>query len=140
MIIKEGDSTIAVRLQEGEEIFESLKVICKNYNVNSGVIVSGVGMFESLEIGYWNGKEYIKKPLNELVEIVSLTGNIGVSVTEWQPIIHLHVAVALSDYSVVGGHLVSGKFYNGEVFINKLHNITLLREEESNGLVGLNPA
>ncbi|MGB9694481.1 MAG: PPC domain-containing DNA-binding protein [Caldisericaceae bacterium] len=140
MIIKEGNSTIAVRFQDGEEIFESLNILCKNYNVNSAVILSGVGMFKNLVIGYWNEKEYVKKEINKLVEIVSLEGNIGVSVTEGQTMIHLHVAVALPDYSVVGGHLVSGTFYNGEVFIEKLHNISILRKEESNGLVGLNPA
>jgi len=140
MIIKEGNSTIAVRFQEGEEIFDSLNILCKNYNVTSAVILSGVGMLDKLVIGYWNGKEYVKKTINERVEIVSLVGNIGVSDTEAQTILHLHVAVALPDYSVIGGHLVSGTFYNGEVFIEKLHNISLLRREESNGLVGLNPA
>ncbi len=140
MIIKEGNSTVAVRFQEGEDLFESLRVICTNYSINSGIILSGVGMFESLEIGYWNGKEYVTKKINELVEIVSLTGNIGISETEGELVFHLHIAVALQDYQVIGGHFVNGKFYNGELFIKKLQNIALLRKKESNGLVGLNPA
>lgn len=140
MTIKEGNSTIAIRMVENEDLIESLKTICKHYNVDSAIIVSGVGMFKSLEIGYWNGKEYVKETIDQTTEIISLSGNIGTTNDSDEVVIHLHVSVGLEDYSVIGGHLMNATLYNGEIFIEKLHNINLLRKKEESGLMGLIPA
>lgn len=140
MIIKEGNSTIAIRLVDGEDIIESLKTVCKNYNVDSAIIQSGVGMFKSMEIAFWNGKEYVTKSIEKLVEIISLNGNISTVDGSGEIVVHIHAALGLDDYSIIGGHLISGKVFNGEIFIKKLHNITLLRKKEESGLSGLFPA
>lgn len=140
MIIKEGNSTIAIRLQEGEDLFESLLTVCKNYNVDSAIVQSGIGMFKSTEIGFWNGKEYVTKKLEGLVEVLSMNGNISTIDGTGEYVVHIHVCVGLEDYSVVGGHLIGAKLFNGEVFIKKLHNISLLRKKEESGLSGLTPA
>lgn len=139
MTIKEGNSTIAIRLYDGEDFMESLKIACKNYKIDSAVI-SGIGMFRKVEIGFWNGHEYETKVFDGLSEIVSLQGNIGVTEKEGDLVIHVHTAIGLRDHSVVGGHLVNAILYNGEIFIERLHNISLLRKEEPSGLKGLNPA
>jgi len=139
MTIKEGNSIIAIRLYDGEDFMESLKVACKNYKIDSAVF-SGIGMFRKVEIGFWNGHEYVTKVFDGLSEIVSLQGNISVTEKEGDLVIHVHTAIGLHDYSVVGGHLVNATVYNGEIFIERLHNITLLRKDEPNGLKGLNPA
>ncbi|HEM55387.1 MULTISPECIES: PPC domain-containing DNA-binding protein [Caldisericum] len=139
MTIKEGNSTIAIRMYDGEDFMKSLTTACKNYKIESAVF-TGIGMFRSVEIGYWNGHEYVKKVFDGLTEIVSLQGNISVTEREGDLVIHVHTAIALHDYSVVGGHLVNAIMYNGEIFIERLHNITLLRRDEPTGLKGLNPA
>lgn len=139
MTIKEGNSTIAIRMYDGEDFMESLKTVCKNYKIESAIF-SGIGMFRNVEIGYWNGHEYVKKVFDGLSEIVSLQGNISVTEKEGDLVIHVHTAIALHDYSVVGGHLVNAVMYNGEIFIERLHNISLLRKDEPTGLKGLNPA
>lgn len=140
MIIKEGNSTIAIRMVENEDLIESLKTICQHYNVDSAIIIGGVGMFKSLEIGYWNGKEYVKEAIEQTTEIISLSGNIGTTNDSDEVVIHLHVSVGLEDYSVIGGHLMNATLFNGEIFIEKLHNINLLRKKEESGLMGLIPA
>lgn len=140
MIIKEGNSTVAIRIQKGENFIESLKIACKNYGIESAVISCGIGMFEKVEIGYWNGEKYISKRFEKIVEIVSLQGNIGIDEDSGEPIIHIHGSVAGEDYQVFGGHIINATVYNCEIFVNKLHNITLLRKKEPSGLNGLFPA
>lgn len=139
MIIKEGNSTIVIRIQDGENLMESLKKVCKNYKVESA-IVSGVGLFKSTELAYWNGSEYVTTKVDKMMEVLSLEGNIGTNEYDGEPVIHLHVSLAGEDYTVIGGHLMDAIVYNGEIFINKLHNITLLRKKEPSGLNGLIPA
>mgnify|MGYP001217457358 FL=1 len=140
MTIKEGNSTIAIRMYDGEDFIESLKIVAKNYKVDSAVFY-GIGMFRKVELGYFNGHEYITKVFDgQLMEIVSLQGDISVTENDGDVVIHAHCALGLPDYSMIGGHLMKGTLFNGEIFIEKLHNIALLRKNEPNGLSGLNPA
>ena len=141
MIIKEGNNLIGIRMEDGEDFFASIKTVCKNYSVESGIILNGIGMLRNVKIGYWNGKEYLVEKLKEPVELVSMQGNIGTTENDGDPIIHIHAAVAKEDHSLFGGHLVSATINNtGEIFIQKLENIVLLRKQEKNGLLGLYPA
>ncbi len=141
MIIKEGNGLIAIRMEDGEDFFESIKTVCRNYNVESGVVINGIGMLRDLKIGYWDGKEYKVDEIEVPVELVSMQGNIGTSENDGDPIVHIHIAVAKPDHTVVGGHFVSGIINNtGEIFLQKLENITLLRRKDPNGLLGLYPA
>ncbi|MCD6427079.1 MAG: DNA-binding protein [Caldisericaceae bacterium] len=141
MIIKEGNNIISIRMEDGEDFFESLKTVCKNYKVESGIILNGIGMLRNLTIGYWDGAKYVNEEVKEPVELVSMQGNIGTTENDGDPIIHIHIAVAKSDHNVIGGHFVKGIVNNtGEIFIQKLDNIVLLRKKDKNGLMGLYPA
>ena len=141
MIIKEGNGLIGIRMEDGEDFFTSLETVCKNYNVESGIILSGIGMLRNIKIGYWNGTEYVTDEIKNPVELVSMQGNIGTTENDGDPIIHIHIAVAKEDHSVIGGHLVSATINNtGEIFVQKLENIVLLRKREKSGLLGLYPA
>ncbi len=141
MIIKEGNDIISIRMEDGEDFFESLKTVCRNYKVESAIILNGIGMLRNLKIGYWDGTEYVNEEIKEPVELVSMQGNIGTTENDGDPIIHIHIAIAKSDHDVMGGHFVSGIVNNtGEIFIRKLKNIVLLRKKDKNGLMGLYPA
>ncbi len=141
MIIKEGNDIISIRMEEGEDFFESLKTVCKNYKLESAVILNGIGMLRNVTIGYWNGEKYVNETVEEPVELVSMQGNIGTTENDGDPIIHIHIAVAKPDHILIGGHFVSGTVNNtNEIFIKKLENIVLLRKKDKNGLMGLYPA
>jgi len=141
MIIKEGKGILGVRLQDGEDLLDSIKTVCKNYKIESGIILNGIGMLREVKISYWNGKEYLTELVKDPVELVSLQGNIGTTENDGDPIIHVHVALAMKDHKMIGGHLSGGKINNtGEVFIQKLENILLIRKKEKNGIMGLFPA
>ncbi|MCD6107128.1 MAG: DNA-binding protein [Caldisericaceae bacterium] len=138
MIIKEGKVMLGVRLQDGEDLLESLKTVCKNYKIESGIILNGIGMLRNVEIGYWDGNEYLAKNIKDPVELVSLQGNISTTENDGDPIIHIHVALALKDHTLIGGHFIKGQINNtGEIFLQKLDNILLIRKKERNGLLGL---
>jgi len=139
MIIKEGNSTLAIRIQKGENLMESLKIACKNYGIESAVISSGIGMFEKTELAYFDGEKYITKIFDKIAELISLQGNISTNENDGEVVIHLHGAIGSEDYQVFGGHIMNATVYNAEIFIEKLHNITLLRRQEPNGLNGLFP-
>ncbi len=141
MIIKKGNNIISVRAEDGEDFFASVKTVCKNYEIESGIILNGIGMLRSVKIAYWDGTKYLTDEIKDPVELVSMQGNIGTTENDGDPIIHMHIAVAKKNHSVVGGHLVSATVNNtAEIFIQKLDNIVLLRKQEKNGLFGLYPA
>ena len=58
-------------------------------------------------LGYfdWEKKDYLKIPIREQVEVVSLIGDIAVEKDE--PKVHAHVVVGKRDGSVMGGHLLA---------------------------------
>ena len=56
-IVREGD-LIAITLEDGESVGESLVRACEHASITAGMIVSGIGMVRDAEIGYWDGKKY----------------------------------------------------------------------------------
>ncbi len=127
---------IILKIEQGEDIEESLNQIIEDYAIFSGLVVFGIGMIRDLEIGYWNGKDYVKEKLKEPGELVSFHG----SITSNEPRLHIHAAVALSDHIIRGGHFFSGKADPlMEIYILRLEEVVLKREKNpSTGLNELN--
>ena len=137
MTIKEANGIIAVRLHDGDKFMECVKAVAKDCGVKSAVL-HGIGLFRNVELGYFNGHEYLTKSLDDqLMEVISLEGSISVAENGEDIVVHAHCALGLPDYSVIGGHLMEGTFFNGEVFIQKLEGIRLVRRSEPSGLNGL---
>lgn len=127
MIKREGN-IIAVKFNEGE-IIQNLKDLAKKFEINSAIILNGIGMLENAVIGYFNGKEYIEKEIEEPAELVSLQGNIGKYSNEC--IIHAHVALACKNHKLIGGHLIKGKVkIVNEIFLCVLDEIKIKRIKE----------
>lgn len=95
------------RLKKGEDLIEGLQAVMKEHNITAGV-VTGIGAVSSARIACLNQqtKQYEEKVFQEALEVVSLRGN--VSLKEGSVFVHLHVALSRADFSVVGGHLLSG--------------------------------
>ncbi|WP_107689525.1 PPC domain-containing DNA-binding protein [Coprothermobacter proteolyticus] len=137
MTIKENNGIIAVRLHDGDKFMESLKAVAKDCGVNSAVL-HGIGLFKNAELGYFNGHEYVTKSFyQQLMEVISLEGNISTAENGEDIVIHAHCVLGLPDYSLIGGHLMDGTFFNGELFIQKLEGVKLVRRSEPSGLNGL---
>jgi len=137
MTIKEANGIIAVRMHDGDSFTECVKAVAKDCGVNCAVL-HGIGLFKNVELGYFNGHEYVTKSFyQQLMEVISLEGNISVAENGAEVVIHAHCVLGLPDYSLIGGHLMDGTFFNGELFIQKLEGIKLVRRSEPSGLNGL---
>jgi hypothetical protein len=120
---------IVVKLEKGEDVGESIIETLEDYGIFSGLVEFGIGMIRDLEIGYFNGKEYEKVKLPMAGEVVSFHGSVSTN----DPRLHIHVAVALKDHTVKGGHFFSGIADPlMEVHILRLEEIVLKRELNPN--------
>ena len=68
--------------------------------------MTAIGAFRDATLGYfdWEAKEYLKIPVNEQVEVLSLIGDVALK--DGEPKVHAHVVVGRSDGSTRGGHLI----------------------------------
>ena len=103
MLHRREDDTIILKLEDGEDVLESLGNIVEYYGIESGAIQWGIGMLHHIEVGYWNGSVYEKEKYVDPAEIVSFHGSIASN----DPRFHIHLSFAVRDHSVHGGHLFS---------------------------------
>ena len=117
MQVKEISSGYFLRIDKGEEIISSTESFAGDKKIPSGVI-AGIGALTEVTLGYFdrNHKKYLKQTFKDVYEMLNLSGNI--SYVEGKPLVHAHVILGKSDYTVIGGHLFSGVVaVTGEVFI-----------------------
>ena len=60
-------------------------------------------------LGYfdWEKKDYLKIPVHEQMEVLSLVGDIALSEKD-EPKVHAHAVLGRSDGTTRGGHLLEG--------------------------------
>lgn len=134
MFVVESGSDIIVRLQTGEDFFESLGSL----NLTTGALVCGIGMLKDVTLAFWTGKEYKEHRVPGPVELLSLQGNF--SLREGKSHVHCHALLGLEDGSTVGGHLSQATVHEtNEIYIKKLSGIVMERKKEPSGLFGLYP-
>jgi predicted DNA-binding protein with PD1-like motif len=107
-----------LRLEKGEEIISSIAGFIAEQKIVSGT-VSAIGAITDVTVGYFDSKlkKYFKQEFNEEYELLSLSGNI--SYLDNAPMIHAHVVLSKTDYSLFGGHCFSAKVaITVEVFIH----------------------
>ncbi len=124
----DGD-VLFVRMDDGEDFYETLYGVLKEIGWDSGVVLNAIGMLRDFEIGWFNVQkgEYEKEFVSTPHELVSVQGN--VSNKDGQPFAHLHVSLAGPARNLVGGHLFAATVCNTvEMFIKKL-DIKLFRAE-----------
>jgi len=96
-------------LRKEEEIFSSISKCAETIGLN-GAILSGLGAIKNIDIGYYDleQKKYFNKDFgDDIVELISLTGNIALK--DGKPVPHIHIVCSKHDYSAFGGHLFSAK-------------------------------
>ncbi len=107
MQYKKVSSGFVLRFLSRESLSEKLLAFCEKEKVFSGALY-GIGALEKAELGFFSyeKKAYETKVFEEDLEVLSFAGNI--SVKEEKPFVHAHVVLGRKDFSLIGGHFVSG--------------------------------
>jgi predicted DNA-binding protein with PD1-like motif len=102
--IQDDDHVLALEI--GEELFDSILRYAEQSKINAASI-EAIGAIRNFELGYYvlNQKQYLRKKVDEIVELISCSGNLAIK--DGKPFLHLHVSAGLQDFSVIGGHLFS---------------------------------
>ncbi len=137
MQTKEKDNLIFIRLFPDEEVVDSLEIACQKHQVETAVVLSGLGQLADFELGFFKEKgNYLPEKFSQPHELLSLTGNISKQGGEYN--FHLHGLLGNAQKQVVGGHFIKGKVsITGEIALLKSDLSVIRKIEEPTGLKGL---
>lgn len=111
---------LAFRLHRGDDLREKIEEKC--IDINTAVLISGVGCLSSANIRLAKAVDYLKETND--YEIVSLNGTISNGKA------HLHISLSDEKGNVIGGHLEKGCIINTtcEVVLGILEEYKSIRE------------
>jgi len=131
------DRFVFIRLDHDEDIIGSLKDAVAEEK-GTLMIVAALGMMHQFEIGYFDKGNYMKKKIEEPVELLTMSGSIS---SRGENRIHIHTSLAFSNHKSIGGHLFSGKVWmSEEILLVKLEGIEserLIDPEKKVGILNL---
>jgi uncharacterized protein len=119
---------ICVRLDYGEDFHRCIERVVREKDIQSGVILSGIGTFDRATIHHITHTEFPAVDrfveMEGPIELCSVSGIIA----DYKP--HMHCVMAIRGKELFSGHLEPGCniLYLGEVVIAKLSGRTLTRE------------
>ena len=134
---KENNNIIFIRLFPEENVNEQLIKACKNHNVKTAIVLSGIGQLKYAQLGYFVEKEnYAPETFSEPLELLSITGNICRQEDGYT--LHLHVVLGDKEKKTIGGHFIDGNIsITGEIILLK-SDINIKRKIDDNtGLMTL---
>lgn len=101
-----GLRTFALVFQDGDEWPALMSGWLKESGVSSASFTA-IGACQSMTLGYFDfaKRDYVRIPIDEQVEVLTLTGNVATG-PHGDPRIHAHVSIGLRDGSARGGHLL----------------------------------
>src|SRR5688572_9052171 len=100
-----GERTWVVVFGTGEEVMAGLREFAREANL-VGSHLTAIGAFSDAVLGFFDpdAREYVKTPVGEQVEVLSLLGNVAQH--QGRPKVHAHVVVGKRDGTAHGGHLL----------------------------------
>ena len=102
---REGLKTYVLVYEQGDEFISGLQGFAEQQAFAVSHF-SAIGAFSHAVVGFFDRRKlnYIKTPIKEQVEVLSLTGNITLSDQGYK--VHAHVVLGKSDASAIGGHIL----------------------------------
>ena len=117
---------VMAKLEDGEDLLQTLHEIVKGHRIDSGTVLWGIGMVRDFEVGYYDGKAYRKRTFGPPHELIALHGSIAM---RGDPPFHLHVAAGNESHALVGGHLFKATVaVLNEICIARFDTLRLNRE------------
>lgn len=137
MISEENNNLIITRLFPNENVFEQLKIICSKHNLKTGIVLSGVGQFDFVELGFFKEKgNYANQGFKMPLEVLSISGIISKKEKDFD--FHLHIILSDEKKNAFGGHFINGIVsITLEIAILKTEIKITRQNEENTGLAGL---
>lgn len=105
-LIHDGpQKTYAVVFDTGDEVVAGLTEFAGRQRLSASQL-TGLGAFSDVVLGFFDlaTKDYLRIPIDEQVEVVTLVGDIALK--DGKPKLHPHVVVSKRDGSAWGGHLL----------------------------------
>lgn len=94
--------TVVKRLTKGQDVLFEIEKLLEEHNITAGVVLSAVGSLSKSKIRVPVIDGIAKYIQPRELEIISLQGTMSVNGC------HIHIAVADSNGTVLGGHLMPG--------------------------------
>lgn len=100
------DTELFLRLEPAEPLVASLTDLATKEDIEFALIISGVGMVEGAELGFFcvNTNDYDKYRIAGTYDLSSVAGNIAQF--DGRPRAHVHIVANRPDFSTVSGHLI----------------------------------
>lgn len=131
---------LAVRLDQGEDVLDSLSAIAREHDIHTGVVISGIGTLDRARLhhithtGYPSTDAFVE--YEGPIELLSIDGIIADHVP------HLHTCISIKETTYMG-HLEPGcrVLYLAEIAIARLEGMRLCRKPHPDtGVNQLRPA
>jgi uncharacterized protein len=137
-----SERTFAVIFDTGDEVMTGLTAFARERRLTA-CHCTAIGAFSDLTVGFfdWEKKDYVKIPIDEQVEVLSLVGDIALK--DGQPMVHAHVVVGKSDGTAHGGHLIEGHVRPTleVILVESPHFLQRTHDEESGlALINIGPS
>ncbi|MDA0635675.1 DNA-binding protein [Nonomuraea sp. MCN248] len=106
----DGMTAHAIVMDKGDEPMIELRRWAEEHEVTAAAFTA-IGAFSGATLGYFDPEhgDYLRIPVEEQVEVLSLTGDIAVA--DGRPQVHAHVVVGLRDGATRGGHLLEARVW-----------------------------
>jgi uncharacterized protein len=103
-----SQKTIVLVFDTGDQVMASLKTFAEKQELAASRFTA-IGAFKGAIVAYfdWEKKDYVKIPIDEQVEVLSMVGDI--TINDAKPNIHAHVVFGRRDGSTCGGHLIEAE-------------------------------
>ena len=134
-----GVKHYAIILAKGDEVMSGLTDFARQNKVTSASFTA-IGAFSRATVAWFDDgrKEFKLVPIEQQVELVSMIGDIAL--VNDQPSVHTHVAVASSDGTVRGGHVINAfVFPTLELFMTVYPTPLHKESDEATGLKLIDP-
>lgn len=105
--LTEDGSTVLLVFETGEELVTTMTAHVREHGI-AAARFTAVGAFSTAVVGWldWEVEDYRRIPVDEQVEVLSLTGDVALQDDE--PVVHAHVVLGKGDGTAHGGHLMEG--------------------------------
>jgi uncharacterized protein len=135
-----GVKHYAIILAKGDEVMSGLTDFARQNKVTSASFTA-IGAFSHATVAWFDDgrKEFKLIPIEQQVELVSMIGDIAL--VNDQPAVHTHVALASSDGTVRGGHVINAfVFPTLELFMTVYPKALHKQLDDATGLKLIDPS